>query len=158
DLDTQLHETFVAQRSLAPVIEQAETIADLRERLDRPAGGIVFTTIQKFATKPGEAMPILSTRRNVVVIADEAHRTQYAKFAQNVTTALPHATRIGFTGTPIEQVDRSTQVVFGDYISVYRMERAVDDHATVPIFYESRRIPLDVEDGELLRVVEDRLN
>jgi type I restriction enzyme, R subunit len=157
DLDTQLHETFVAQRSLAAAVEQADSIADLREKLDRPAGGIVFTTIQKFATKPGEAMPVLSTRRNVVVIADEAHRTQYAKLAQNVTNALPHATRIGFTGTPIEQVDRSTQVVFGDYISVYRMERAVDDRATVPIFYESRRIPLEVEDDELLREVEEKL-
>jgi type I restriction enzyme, R subunit len=158
DLDSQLHQTFVAQRSLAPAVEQAESIADLRTKLDRPAGGIVFTTIQKFATKPDEAMPVLSTRRNIVVIADEAHRTQYAKLAQNVTTALPHAVRIGFTGTPIEQADRSTQVVFGDYLSVYRMERAVDDHATVPIYYESRRIPLDVEDHQLVREVEEKLS
>jgi type I restriction enzyme R subunit len=158
DLDSQLHETFAAQRSLAPAVEQAESIADLRVRLERPAGGIVFTTIQKFATKPGESMPVLSTRRNVVVVADEAHRTQYAKLAQNVTAALPYATRIGFTGTPIEQADRSTQVVFGDYISVYRMERAVDDRATVPIYYESRRVPLEVEDEQLLRKVEEQLS
>jgi type I restriction enzyme R subunit len=158
DLDTQLHETFAAQRSLAPAVEQAESIADLRAKLDRPAGGIVFATIQKFATAQDEPMPVLSTRRNVVVVADEAHRTQYAKLAQNVTAALPHATRIGFTGTPIEQADRSTQVVFGSTISVYRMERAVDDGATVPIYYESRRIPVDVEDGDLLREVEERLS
>ena len=157
DLDTQLHQTFVGQRSLEPVVEQAESIADLREKLDRPAGGIVFTTIQKFATEPEEAMPVLSTRRNVIVMADEAHRTQYARLAQNVTIALPRATRIGFTGTPIEQADRSTQVVFGDYISVYRMERAVEDGATVPIYYESRRISLDIGDEGLLHEVEEKL-
>lgn len=157
DLDDQLHQTFVAQRSLAPIVEQAESIADLRARLDRPAGGIVFTTIQKFATGAGEAMPVLSPRRNIIVMADEAHRTQYAKLAQNVTLALPHATRIGFTGTPIEKTDRSTQVVFGDYISVYRMERAVEDGATVPIYYESRRIPLDIRDEDLLREIEEQL-
>lgn len=158
DLDDQLHQTFVGQRSLKPAVEQAESIADLRTRLDRPAGGIVFTTIQKFASAEGEAMPVLSTRRNVIVMADEAHRTQYGKLAQNITLALPHATRIGFTGTPIEQADRSTHVVFGDYISVYRMERAVEDGATVPIYYESRRIPLDVKDETLLREVEQQLS
>src|SRR5207244_3387069 len=96
-------------------------------------------------------------RRNVVVMADEAHRTQYNRLAANVTVALPRATRIGFTGTPIEKADRSTEVVFGDYISVYRMERAVADHATVPIYYESRRIPLDVRDEDLLGEVEQTL-
>jgi type I restriction enzyme, R subunit len=158
DLDNQLYQTFVGQRSLKPAVEQAESIADLRVRLDRPAGGIMFTTIQKFASAESESMPVLSTRRNVIVMADEAHRTQYGKLAQNITLALPHATRIGFTGTPIEQADRSTQVVFGDYISVYRMERAVEDGATVPIYYESRRIPLDVEDETLLRDVEKQLS
>src|SRR5439155_21665255 len=88
---------------------------------------------------------------------DEAHRTQSGKLSQNITQALPHATRIGFTGTPIEHGDRSTQVVFGDYISVYRMERAVEDGATVPIYYESRRIPLDVKDDDLLHEVEEQL-
>jgi type I restriction enzyme R subunit len=102
-------------------------------------------------------MPVLSRRRNVIVMADEAHRTQYNALAANVTVSLPNATRIGFTGTPIEKADRSTQVVFGDYISVYRMERAVEDGATVPIFYESRRIPLDVEDEQELHEVEAAL-
>ncbi len=156
DLDTQLYETFARERTLAPAVEQAETIVDLRERLDRPAGGIVFSTIQKFAAPEGE-MPVLSTRRNVIVMADEAHRTQYDRLAANVTVALPHATRIGFTGTPIEKGDRSTQVVFGDLISVYRMERAVADGATVPIYYESRRIPLDVKDEALLAEVQEKL-
>lgn len=152
DLDTQLHETFARQRALAPAVEQAESIADLRVRLDRPAGGIVFTTIQKFQSDG--PMPVLSRRRNVIVMADEAHRTQYDGLAANVTVALPSATRIGFTGTPIEKSDRSTQLVFGDYISVYRMERAVEDGATVPIYYESRRIPLEVGDEALLEEVE----
>jgi type I restriction enzyme R subunit len=156
DLDTQLHETFMRQRVLAPDVEQAESIEDLRARLDRPAGGIVFTTIQKFQAPEG-AMPVLSTRRNVIVMADEAHRTQYNRLAANVTVALPNATRIGFTGTPIEKADRSTEVVFGDYISIYRMERAVDDGATVPIYYESRRISLDVKDESLLEEVEQQL-
>jgi type I restriction enzyme R subunit len=156
DLDTQLHETFSRERTLAPAVDQAESIADLRERLDRPAGGIVFTTIQKFQAPEGE-MPVLSTRRNVIVMADEAHRTQYDRLAANVTLALPSATRIGFTGTPIEKGDRSTQVVFGDLISVYRMERAVEDGATVPIYYESRRIPLEVKDEALLAEVEETL-
>jgi type I restriction enzyme, R subunit len=158
DLDDQLHQTFVGQRSLAPVVEQAESIIDLRGLLDRPAGGIVFTTIQKFQASEGERVPVLSTRRNVIVMADEAHRTQYSKLAQNVTLALPHATRIGFTGTPIELADHSTRLVFGDYISVYRMERAVEDGAMVPIFYESRRVPVDVKDESLLGEVEEQLS
>jgi type I restriction enzyme R subunit len=157
DLHTQLHETFARERTLAPAVEQAETIADLRARLDRPAGGIVFSTIQKFQAPEGE-MPVLSTRHNVIVMADEAHRTQYDRLAANVTIALPHATRIGFTGTPIEKGDRSTQVVFGDLISVYRMERAVADGATVPIYYESRRIAVDVKDEALLLEVEEKLS
>src|SRR5438105_914893 len=102
-------------------------------------------------------MPPLPRGRNVIVVADEAHRTQYNALAANVTIALPEATRIGFTGTPIETGDRSTQLVFGDYISVYRMERAVEDGATVPIYYESRRISLDVKDEELLTEVEEAL-
>jgi len=157
DLDTQLHETFASERTLAPAVEQADSIADLRERLDRPAGGIVFTTIQKFQAPEGE-MPVLSMRRNVILMADEAHRTQYDGLAANVTVALPHATRIGFTGTPIEKGDRSTQVVFGDLISIYRMERAVADGATVPIYYESRRIPVGVRDEALLHEVEEALS
>src|SRR5438105_5374586 len=102
-------------------------------------------------------MPPLPRGRNVIVVADEAHRTQYNALAANVTIALPEATRIGFTGTPIETGDRSTQVVFGDYISVYRMERAVEDGATVPIYYESRQIPVEVGDETLLHHVEEKL-
>jgi type I restriction enzyme R subunit len=156
-LDTQLSETFAGQRALAPDVEQAETIPDLRARLDRPAGGIVFSTIQKFQAPEGE-MPVISTRRNVIVMTDEAHRSQYDALAANVTIALPHATRIGFTGTPVEKGDRSTQVVFGDLISVYRMERAVEDGATVPIYYESRRVPLEIADDDLLQDVEEQLS
>lgn len=157
DLDDQLFLNFAGQRSLAPAIEQAESIEDLRALLDRPAGGLIFTTIHKFQPSKGEAMPVISPRRNIIVIADEAHRSQYSRLAQNLTTALPHAVRIGFTGTPIERTDRSSQVVFGDYISIYRMERAVEDKATVPIYYESRRIPLDVDDEQLLVEVEQKL-
>ena len=162
DLDTQLHETFAGQRGLAPAVERADTIDDLRDRLDRPAGGVVFTTIQKFALTPaerdrGETFPVISRRRNLIVLADEAHRSQYDVFAQNITRALPHSTRIGFTGTPIEKGDHSTGVVFGDLISVYRMERAVDDGATVPIYYESRRAPLEIADEGMLAEVEAEL-
>ena len=90
-------------------------------------------------------------------MADEAHRSQYATFAENITVALPNATRIGFTGTPVEKADRSTRLVFGDYISVYRMRQAQEDHATVPIYYESRQIPLEIADPEQLAEVEEVL-
>jgi type I restriction enzyme R subunit len=161
DLDNQLADTFTATH-LAPVCEQADEIAggagSLHELLKVPAGGIVFTTIQKFApTANAERMPVLSERSNVVVMADEAHRSQYATFAENITVALPNATRIGFTGTPVEKADRSTRLVFGDYVSIYRMRQAQEDRATVPIYYESRQVPLDVRDQELLARVEDVL-
>ncbi len=111
-----------------------------------PADGIVFTTIQKFGRRKEDgAMPMISARRNVIVIADEAHRSQYDTLAQNLLLALPNATRIGFTGTPIEVADRSTRTTFGDYISVYRMAQAQEDGATVPIYYESRQVPVDVD-------------
>ena len=102
-------------------------------------------------------MPVLSERTNVIVIADEAHRSQYATSRRTSRLALPNATRIGFTGTPVEKRDRSTRLVFGDYISVYRMRQAQEDGATVPIYYESRQIPLDIDDPELLAEVEDVL-
>lgn len=157
NLDDQLFLNFASQRSLAPAIQQAESIEDLQGLLDRPAGGLIFTTIHKFQPKKGEAMPVISPRRNIILMADEAHRSQYSRLAQNMTTALPHAIRIGFTATPIERTDRSSQVVFGDYISIYRMERSVEDKATVPIYYESRRVPLHVEDEQLLVEVEEKL-
>jgi type I restriction enzyme R subunit len=161
DLDNQLADTFTGTQ-LATVCRQADEIAggqsSLYALLDVPAGGIVFTTIQKFAPPVGSSdMPVLSVRENVVVMADEAHRSQYATFAQNITTALPNAVRIGFTGTPVEMSDRSTRLVFGEYVSVYRMRQAQEDHATVPIYYESRQIPIEIEDPEALRHVEEVL-
>ena len=161
DLDNQLADTFTATH-LAPQCRQAESIAggseSLQELLNVPAGGIVFTTIQKFAPPAGtETMPVLSERGNVVVMADEAHRSQYATLAENIVLALPNATRIGFTGTPVETADRSTRLVFGDYVSVYRMRQAQEDRATVPIYYESRQVPLDVGDERLLSQVEEVL-
>ena len=110
--------------------------------LDRVSGGIIFTTIQKFAPEEqGDIHPELTDRRNVVVIADEAHRSQYDfldGYARHLSDALPKATYLGFTGTPIETTDKSTRQVFGDYIDIYDLTRAVEDGATVRIFYESR--------------------
>ncbi len=164
DLDDQLFGTFSRCHELLrqkPV--QAESRAHLRELLKVASGGVVFTTIQKFLPEErGDRHPQLSDRRNVVVIADEAHRTQYgfeAKIdqktgqinyglAQNVRDALPNASFIGFTGTPIELEDRNTRAVFGDYISVYDIERALLDGATVPIYYESRLAKLALDEDE----------
>ncbi|QNI70298.1 type I restriction endonuclease subunit R [Cyanobium sp. NS01] len=153
DLDDQLFGQF--QRCadiLGQTPVQAASREQLRDLLNRASGGVVFTTIQKFMPERGEAMPELSARQNIVVIADEAHRSQYgfgAKvnektgemsygFASNLREALPNASFIGFTGTPIEQTDANTRAVFGDYISIYDIQRAVADKATVPIYYESR--------------------
>ncbi len=161
DLDSQLAETFSATQ-LSSACRQAEEItggpSSLHRLLRVPAGGIVFTTIQKFAPPPGAAaMPVLSQRENIIVMADEAHRSQYAKFAENIALALPNAVRIGFTGTPVEQADRSTRLVFGDYVSVYRMRQAQEDEATVPIYYESRQIPVEIDDPDELQRVEQVL-
>ena len=130
DLDDQLFGTFARCQDLLrqpPV--QAESRADLRELLAVAAGGVVFTTIQKFfPEEKGDRHPVLSDRRNIVVIADEAHRSQYDfidGFARHMRDALPNASFIGFTGTPIEQTDANTRAVFGDYISVYDIQRAV---------------------------------
>ena len=135
----------------------------LRELLNRASGGVVFTTIHKFMPEKGEAMPELSARQNIVVIADEAHRSQYGfggkvnektgemsyGFASNLRDALPNASFIGFTGTPIEKTDANTRAVFGDYISIYDIQRAVADKATVPIYYESRISKLSLNAAEL---------
>jgi type I restriction enzyme R subunit len=158
-LDGQLGKTFLAQRRLAPAVKQADSIDDLHTLLQTPADDIIFTTIQKFQPRKDEThMSPVSLRRNLIVMTDEAHRSQYSQLAQNIQLALPNATRIGFTGTPIEKTDRSTSLIFGDYISVYRMERAQEDHATVPIYYENRRIPLDVKDDKLVEEVEETLS
>src|SRR6059036_4344492 len=116
------------------------------------AGGVVFTTLQKFLPEEkGDKHPVLSERRNIVVIADEAHRSQYDfidGFARHMRDALPNASFIGFTGTPIEVTDKNTRAVFGDYISVYDIQRAVFDGATVPIYYESRLAKLELKESE----------
>ncbi len=143
DLDDQLFGTFARCSDLLrqPPL-QVESRADLRDKLQVASGGVVFTTIQKFfPEEKGDRHPVLSPRRNIVVIADEAHRSQYDfidGFARHMRDALPNASFIGFTGTPIELTDKNTRAVFGDYISVYDIQRAVEDKATVPIYYEGR--------------------
>jgi type I restriction enzyme, R subunit len=153
DLDDQLFATFSRCHDLlrqAPV--QAVNRLDLREKLRVAGGGVVFTTIQKFLPEEkGDRHPVLSERRNIVVIADEAHRSQYDfidGFARHMRDALPHASFIGFTGTPIEKTDANTRNVFGDYISIYDIQRAVEDGATVPIYYESRLAKLELKPSE----------
>lgn len=153
DLDDQLFGTFSACRDLLrqpPV--QAESRVHLRELLNVAAGSVVFTTIHKFfPEEKGDKYPMLSDRRNIVVIADEAHRSQYDfidGYARHMRDALPNASFIGFTGTPIELQDANTRAVFGDYISVYDIQRAVEDGATVPIYYESRLAKLALDEAE----------
>ena len=155
DLDGQLFGTFSrCHEVLRQTPVQAETRRRLRELLRVASGGVVFTTIQKFLPDPetdGDTFPKLSDRRNIVVIADEAHRSQYDfmdGFARHMRDALPNASFIGFTGTPVELSDRNTKAIFGDYISVYDIQRAVDDGATVPIYYESRLAKLDLPEAE----------
>ena len=178
DLDDQLFGTFAMCRDLLrQTPQQADSREDLQKVLTRPSGGVIFTTIQKFTPERGETdYPVLTDRRNVVVIADEAHRSQYgfkAKverktgeisygFAKYLRDALPNASFIGFTGTPIEKEDVNTPAVFGEYIDVYDISRAVEDGATVPIYYESRlaRIELDEDekpkiDAEIAELTED---
>lgn len=174
DLDDQLFGTFSRCHELLrqpPV--QADSRADLRQKLAIRAGGVIFTTIQKFLggpvvgagsepaptqpyrTEPAPTTMALSDRRNIVVIADEAHRSQYDfidGFARHMRDALPNASFIAFTGTPLEQADRNTRAVFGDYISIYDIQRAVEDGATVPIYYESRLAKLDLDERERPRI------
>ena len=157
DFDDQLFGTFARCRDLLrqpPV--QADSRADLRSKLAVEAGGVVFTTIQKFfPEEKGDRHPLLSERRNIVVIADEAHRSQYDfidGFARHMRDALPNTSFIGFTGTPIELQDASTRAVFGDYISIYDIQRAVEDRATVPIYYESRLAKLALDERERPRI------
>jgi type I restriction enzyme, R subunit len=178
DLDDQLFGTFSMCRDLirqTPI--QADSRDDLQTALSRASGGVIFTTIQKFSPATGESKyPMLSDRRNIVVVADEAHRSQYGfrarieqktgeiayGFAKYLRDALPNASFIGFTGTPIETDDVNTPAIFGEYIDVYDISRAVEDGATVPIYYESRlaRIELPEEekpkiDAELDELTED---
>jgi type I restriction enzyme R subunit len=178
DLDEQLFGTFsMCKDLLRQTPQQAVDREHLRKLLDRPSGGVIFTTLQKFSPEEGTTnYPVLTDRRNVIVIADEAHRSQYgfrAKvesktgdisygFAKYLRDGLPNASFIGFTGTPIEKDDVNTPAVFGDYIDIYDISRAVEDGATVPIYYESRlaRIELDEDerpkiDAEIAELTED---
>jgi type I restriction enzyme, R subunit len=181
DLDGQLFGVFSnAGDLLGESPKQANSRQELRDHLtNRPSGGIIFTTIQKFGLDDGEdRFPVLSDRHNVVVIADEAHRTQYGfkarvdsetgqikyGLAKSLRDALPNATFLAFTGTPISQDDRDTQAVFGEYVSVYDIQQAVDDGATVPIYYESRLAKIDLDeavlpeiDDEVEEILEDEV-
>ena len=178
DLDEQLHETFTnCQQLLRQEPQKAEDRKDLRRLLKVASGGIVFTTIQKFmpmqadivqsenqniVCEPsveyiGADIQALSERKNIVVVADEAHRSQYDfidGFAKHLRDALPNATFIGFTGTPIESSDRNTQAVFGNYVDIYDIQQAVNDKATVPIFYESRLAKVHFEEDEKVHLDE----
>lgn len=165
DLDGQLFETFSnAQELLKQTPVQANNRDELRKFLaERESGGIIFTTVQKFALLEGETEhPLLNGRHNIVVMSDEAHRSQYglkAKlgndgtykfgYAKHMRDALKNAAFIGFTGTPISSEDKDTRAVFGDYVSIYDIQDAVDDGATVPIYYESRLAKLDINQAEI---------
>lgn len=159
DLDGQLFGTFAACHHLlrqTPV--QAADREHLKRLLSVASGGVVFTTIQKFLPEKGASYPELSARRNILVIADEAHRSQYDfidGFARHMRDALPNASFIGFTGTPVELTDRNTRQVFGDVISRYDIERAIQDQVTVPIYYEARLARIDLPDSERPRLDQD---
>lgn len=172
DLDNQLFDNFVAAKMLLKQVPvQADSRDDLRELLEsRQSGGIIFTTVQKFSLLNGEENhPALSQRSNIVVISDEAHRSQYGLkavldkktgkykfgYAKHLRDALPMASFIGFTGTPIATEDKDTRAVFGDYVSIYDIQDAVDDGATVPIYYESRLAKLDINQAEIEKLNEE---
>ena len=183
DLDDQLFDTFAATKQLLrqePV--QAENRDHLKQLLNVASGGIVFTTIQKFQPEEGNVYPKLSDRKNIIVIADEAHRTQYGFKAKNVDVkdeqgnvigkkivygfakytrdALPNATFLGFTGTPIEKTDVNTPVVFGKYVDIYDISQSVEDGATVKIYYESRlaKVTLSNEGKKLVAELDEELD
>ena len=183
DLDDQLFDTFASCGNLLrqePM--QIEDREDLKQKLKVASGGVIFTTIQKFQPEEGNVYDTLSERRNIVVIADEAHRTQYGfkpktvddkdengnvigkkvvyGFAKYLRDALPNATYLGFTGTPIESSDVNTPAVFGDYVDIYDISQAVEDGATVKIYYESRlaKINLSDEGKELVKELDDDLS
>lgn len=164
DLDDQLYGTFSFCRDLIrQKPQQADSRGELKELLKRSAGGVIFTTVQKFTPAGGvENHPVLTDRRNIIVVADEAHRSQYGLaarmdgktgrkrhgYAYYIRRALPNASFIGFTGTPVEGSDKNTPAVFGDYIDIYDISRAVEDGATVPIYYESRLARIELDDEE----------
>ncbi|MDY6847225.1 MAG: type I restriction endonuclease subunit R, partial [Chloroflexota bacterium] len=151
DLDDQLFGTFSqGQELLRQTPQQAESRAHLRALLKVAAGGVFFTTAQKFLPEKGSKADPISPRRNIIVMADEAHRSQYGfidGFARAMRDTLPNASFIGFTGTPIALTDRNTRQVFGDYISVYDIQNAIDDEVTVPIYYEARLAKIDIDEA-----------
>jgi type I restriction enzyme R subunit len=160
DLDDQLFDTFsFCKELLRQIPVQAESREHLRELLNVASGGVVFTTIQKFfPDENGGKHPLLSDRHNIIVIADEAHRSQYDfinGFAKHMRDALPKASFIGFTGTPIESGDKNTQAVFGDYIDVYDILQSKEDKATVPIYYEARLAKIDLKPEERPKIDPD---
>ncbi|NJB37796.1 type I restriction endonuclease subunit R [Croceivirga sp. JEA036] len=154
DLDQQLYDNFILAKDLVGDVQHAESTDDLRRLLSTDGGGVIFTTIEKFRLKDLESgkevqHPILSERSNIIVMADEAHRTQYGfesgGFAQNIRRALPNASFIGFTGTPVDGKDADTEQVFGTTIHTYDIKQAVEDGATVPIYYEPKMVPLNIK-------------
>ncbi|MBU2838770.1 type I restriction endonuclease subunit R [Acidithiobacillus thiooxidans] len=155
DLDGQLFGTFAAGKPLLrQKPQQADSVSNLRELLQRASGGVLFSTIQKFQKDRDQPLgqhPVLSDRKNIIVMVDEAQRSQYEildGYAANLRAALPNATFVAFTGTPLELNDRDTRVVFGDYIDIYDIQRAVEDGATVPIYYESRLVRLSLPEDQ----------
>jgi type I restriction enzyme R subunit len=177
DLDQQLYESFVLCKDLVGEVKHAESTDDLRALLSSDGGGVIFTTIEKFRLKKTNSIsdsstltealegtadetvhPILSERYNVIVLADEAHRTQYGfndgGYAQNLRRALPNASFLGFTGTPVDGKDADTELVFGKTIHTYDIKQAVEDGATVPIYYEPKMVPLNIK-AEFFKELED---
>lgn len=159
DLDDQLADQFLVARSLVGDAQQATNVDDLRDLLKTEGGAVILTTIEKFMLKEGEtAHPVLNARRNVIVIADEAHRSQYgfeSGFARYLAEALPNALRLGFTGTPISLSGADTVEVFGDLLHTYTIAQSQIDRATVPIFYEPRLIKLDIKRNDLDAALEE---
>jgi type I restriction enzyme R subunit len=159
DLDEQLHDQFVAARDLVGDVNHAETVEELRTLLTAGGGEVVFTTVEKFRLRPEELdHPVLSTRENVIVIADEAHRSQYGfagGYARYLAEALPNARRIGFTGTPVSFGGADTEAVFGNVIHSYDIRQSQEDKATVPIFYAPRQIKLHLAKNDVDEALAD---
>lgn len=159
DLDEQLYDFFIAAKQLVGEVKHAETVEELRSHVQTEGGGVIFTTIEKFRLREEEMRhPALSPRRNIIVIADEAHRTQYGLmkgFAYQLRQALPNASFIGFTGTPVDLADRDTQSVFGNIIHTYDIPQAQEDKAIVPIYYEARLVKLHLLNEKINEELEE---
>lgn len=154
DLDGQIYKNFSRCEVFIGDQGRAETVKDLRQLL-KGDSRYIFTTIQKFQTRKGEVHPLLSERDDIIVMTDEAHRSQYEVFAHNMRVALPNANFIGFTGTPLISVSsEKTKQVFGDYISKYNFKQAIEDGATVPLYYENRKPELEITNGDFKEEIE----